>query len=210
MSSTRFISIQGTDHSLSTSNIADDTSIYIVNRLAAKTGAAYGGYKLHYRTNGIWLKCDHSSPLKKYRSFELEFRLPHNPSVFAKRPKETMLVHKSTKGKGYYKGYNYYSLVEISQEIDYNTAFKRYYRLGSTSIDGYDNKNYFWVTKDIEQPGTMDEQDQEKTEAAKVRSMYISAQRASNSKRKEVKSLRRGVTLTQRDIDALLDGDDFY
>ncbi|KAJ1718731.1 hypothetical protein LPJ53_006348 [Coemansia erecta] len=208
MSSPRLISIQGTDHSLSSSNIAGDTSVYIVNRLAAKAGATYSGYKLHYLIDGIWLKCDHSSPLKKYQKCELEFRLPYKPSVFVKKPKVVETVYRPSKSgyRPYY--YSIWTPIRITHDMDDKTPFKRYYRLGSSYAPDDDDSDA--SSSDIENTGVMDKEDQEKAEAVKVRNMYIAAQKASNGKRKEVKSLRQGLKLTQSDIDALLDGEDFY
>ncbi|KAJ2370195.1 hypothetical protein IW150_004980 [Coemansia sp. RSA 2607] len=206
MSPARLINIQGTDHSLSTNNIASDTSVYIVNRLAAKAGAAYSGYKLHYLTEGIWLKCNHDSPLKKYQGYELEFRLPNKPSVFVKKPKVVETVYKKTPDRNGIFRYRMWTPIEITHELDDKTSFKRYYRLGSKSLDDVSST----ATSDIEKTGAMDQEDKEKEEAVKVRNLYISAQKASNGKRKEVKSVRQGLRLSQSDIEDLLDGEDYY
>ncbi|KAJ1812472.1 hypothetical protein LPJ75_003631 [Coemansia sp. RSA 2598] len=79
MSAVETISIQGMHDTFASSQCTSDTNVYVVNRLFAKSGKADNAYKLHYKTNGVWIKCEHQSPLKKYSNMELEFRLFKKP-----------------------------------------------------------------------------------------------------------------------------------
>ncbi|KAJ2234153.1 hypothetical protein H4R99_000824 [Coemansia sp. RSA 1722] len=159
MSAVDTIGILGSEDRFASEKCSNDTNVYIVNRLFAKSGKSSGPYQLHYKTHGIWIKCEHKSPLKKYSNMELEFRPPNKPL----------------------------DLWDIQERVEYD-------------MDGME----------IENTGYLDELNIQKQEATIIRNLYIAAKKISQMKAKEVRMTRRGIKLTEEEVDELLNGEDFY
>ncbi|KAJ2847627.1 hypothetical protein J3B02_004125 [Coemansia erecta] len=79
MSAVDTIRIQGSEDSFSSDKFTINTNVYIVNRLFAKSGKGDNPLRLHYKSRGVWIKCEHQSPLKRYAKMELEFRSFEKP-----------------------------------------------------------------------------------------------------------------------------------